>query len=84
MVARSPSSAKEVILSWVQERTNTYPVSIEKLESCGEVCCKYLRALSGENHDTVEPFCYLLFAIALGDRLIENLSIYCNGHWLEA
>ena len=27
VVARSPSSAKEVILSWVQERTNTYPVS---------------------------------------------------------
>ena len=26
VVARSPSSAKEVILSWVQERTNTYPV----------------------------------------------------------
>merc|ERR1711953_883347 len=25
VVARSPSSAKEVILSWVQERTNTYP-----------------------------------------------------------
>ena len=27
VVARSPSSAKEVILSWVQERTNTYSVS---------------------------------------------------------
>jgi len=25
VVARSPSSAKEVILAWVQERTNTYP-----------------------------------------------------------
>jgi len=25
VVARSPSSAKEVILSWVQERVNTYP-----------------------------------------------------------
>merc|ERR1711936_335037 len=25
VVARSPSSAKEVILPWVQERTNTYP-----------------------------------------------------------
>lgn len=28
VVARSPSSAKEVILTWVQERTNTYPVKL--------------------------------------------------------
>ena len=32
VVARSPSSAKEVILSWVQERTNTYPVIIQKIQ----------------------------------------------------
>ena len=27
MIARSPSSAKEMLLIWVQQRVNTYPVS---------------------------------------------------------
>ena len=29
MIARSPSSAKEMLLIWVQQRVNTYPVSNE-------------------------------------------------------
>ena len=31
VVARSPSSAKEVILTWVQERTKNYSVSIGRI-----------------------------------------------------
>ena len=31
IIARSPSSAKEMLLIWVQQRVNTYPVSTDLL-----------------------------------------------------
>lgn len=45
VVARSPSSAKEVILTWVQERTNTYPVNLcfEKFFFCTTIDVLFFR-----------------------------------------
>ena len=33
MIARSPSSAKEMLLIWVQQRVNTYPVNYHLIKS---------------------------------------------------
>lgn len=33
MIARSPSSAKEMLLIWVQQRVNTYPVNYRQTKS---------------------------------------------------